>query len=168
MTTLNTSQNHRTRNIILIALGLGVAAIIGTIVLSWMFFDNELLNNDNACPPEDRALIERAAGFTLPPSTAKLYARCINWQEWRGQLAFDMNPTDLDAFLSSADMETPLVSTGAPELHRLFADDPESARIETVTTYLYGENRRPDVWQYILIDTADPALYRVHVLFGRD
>ena len=66
------------------------------------------------------------------------------------------------------EMEPPLVSSGKPELHRLFADDTESARIETVTTYLYGENRRPDVWQYILIDTADPSLYRVHVLFGRD
>jgi hypothetical protein len=168
MTTLNTTQNHRVRNIILLALGLSIAALIGTILLSWMVFDNELLNSENACPPEDRPLIERAAGLTLPPSTAKLYARCINWQEWRGQLAFDMNPADLDAFLSSAEMETPLASNGKPELHRLFADDLESARIETVTTYLYGENRRPDVWQYILIDTADTALYRVHVLFGRD
>ena len=168
MTATTSPQNHRTRNTLLIALGIGIAAIIGTIALSWMVFDNEFLNSENACPPEDRALIERAAGLTLPPSTAKLYARCINWQEWRGQLAFDMKPTDLDAFLSSAEMETPLVSTGAPELHQLFADDSESARIEQVTTYLYGENRRPDVWQYILIDTTDPSLYRVHVLFGRD
>jgi hypothetical protein len=42
-------------------------------------------------------------------------------------------------------------------------------KIEQVgDAYLYGENRLDDLWHYILIDTANPSLYRVHILFGRD
>jgi hypothetical protein len=159
---------RRPRNIILIAVGLGLLAIVGAIVFNWMFVDNELLNNPNACPPDDRAWVERIAGFDFPPSADNLYARCINWQEWRGQLAFDMNPAELDIFLANIEMETPLVSSDKPKMLGLFADDATAKQIEAVTTYLYGENRIDDVWHYILIDTANPSLYRVHILFGRD
>jgi hypothetical protein len=160
---------RRVRNIILIAVGLSIIAMVGTFVLVNMFVDNEFLTNPNACPADNRALIERAAGFTFPPSAANVYARCINWQEWRGQIAFDMNPADMLTFLGSAAIEDPLQAYGKPELHALFADDALSAQIEHVgASYLYGENRRPDVWQYILIDTSNPSSYRVHILFGRD
>lgn len=160
---------RRVRNIVLIAIGLGVVAIIGTLVLVNMFVDNEFLTNPNACLAENRALTERAAGFTFPPSATNVYARCINWQEWRGQIAFDMNPADMLAFLGSAAIEDPLQTAGKPELHALFADDLLAKQIEDVkTSYLYGENRRADVWQTILIDTADTTLFRVHILFGRD
>jgi hypothetical protein len=165
----NQLLTRRVRNIVLIAVGLGVMAMIVTFVLTNMFVNNEFLTNPNACPTADRALIERAAGFRFPPSAASIYARCINWQEWRGQIAFDMNPSDMLAFLGSAAIEDPLQSTGKPEMHALFADDVLSAQIEQVgTAYLYGENRRPDVWQTILIDTSNSSSYRVHILFGRD
>ena len=160
---------RRVRNIVLIAIGLGMVAIVGTFIAVNMFVDNEFLTNPNACPADDRALIERAAGFKFPDSATNLYARCINWQEWRGQIAFDMNPADMLAFLSSAAIEDPLQPTGKPEMHALFEDDVLASQIETVgTSYLYGENRRPDVWQTILIDTSNPSSYRVHILFGRD
>ncbi|MEO8608461.1 MAG: hypothetical protein ABI690_11285 [Chloroflexota bacterium] len=165
----NQLLTRRVRNIVLIAVGLGIFALVGTFLLVNMFVNNELLTNPNACPADNRALIERAAGFTFPPSASSIYARCINWQEWRGQIAFDMNPADMLAFLGSAAIEDPLQSTGKPQLHALFADDTLSAQIEHVgASYLYGENRRADVWQYILIDTANASSYRVHILFGRD
>jgi hypothetical protein len=165
----NQLLTRRVRNVVLIAVGLGVMALVATFILVNMLVNNEFLTNPNACPANDRGLIERAAGFSFPPSASNLYARCINWQEWRGQIAFDMNPADMLAFLGSAAIEDPLQSSGKPELHALFADDPLSAQIEQVgSSYLYGENRRPDVWQYILIDTSNPPSYRVHILFGRD
>src|SRR5689334_18685610 len=114
---------RRVRNIVLIAIGLGMVAIVGTFIVVNMFVDNEFLTNPNACPADNHALIERAAGFTFPPSASSIYARCINWQEWRGQIAFDMNPADMLTFLGSAAIEDPLQSSGKPELHRLFEDD---------------------------------------------
>jgi hypothetical protein len=162
-------SRRRALFVLLIALGLGAMTLVGLVLLDWTVLDNEFLRSENACPPDDPALVERAAGFKLPSSIASLYARCINWQEWRGQIIFDMSPADLDAFLASAEVQTPLASTGKPDLYALFADDADSQRIESVTTpYLYAENRRPDVWQHIVIDTANPSLYTVHILFGRD
>lgn len=118
----------------------------------------EIAETFGGCEPANPTQLEELGKFRLPASTRNLESKCFGLQGWGVLASFEMDATDLELFITSSLIETPLSTTELPtELG--FPDDMES--------HLYGKYEAEFLSQYILIDTSDPKVFVVYVqVFG--
>lgn len=72
-----------------------------------------------------------------------------------------MNPADLNAFLLTTDVKTPLSNSNKPTTLYCHCDD------NTIINYLYGESKKLGWEEEVFIDTHNNNLYTVYfTVFG--
>ena len=121
---------------------------------------NEILQDSpfgNVCTQPDE--FAQHAEIELPPSTSDLEPLCGGIGTLSVQGTFTMSPDDLNDFISHAGLEQPYSSTDYPtdDVLGFFPDQ------STLQSWLYQVHDDPLLFKQILIDTGDPARYRVYV-----
>ena len=119
----------------------------------------------DSCDPSTPSNTEALGQFKLPPSTRNLHSSCFGMQGWSGTAQFEMSPSDLEYFVSSLQMKSPLVSGGIP------VDKDLATKASTLKLFLSGSFRTAykngkSFSQDVLIDISDPTKYVVYVNFG--
>jgi hypothetical protein len=102
--------------------------------------------------------------ITIPDSARNLGSECYSVQDYATWLWFDMDPTDLEAFVQEAGIES--LSGDTPDTPG-FGPDPRGGQ---AAQYLFG-SRGCDFTEgrcYLLIwvEITDPEVYRAYVHFG--
>ncbi|MEO8608460.1 MAG: hypothetical protein ABI690_11280 [Chloroflexota bacterium] len=93
----------------------------------------------------------------MPPSTAHLQSNCDGLNNWWAEAQFDMDPSDVNAFVSSTDVKLPLSVTIQPST--LGCCDQMTDKVKS---YLYGATGGDEWFEEIFIDTSNPVQYRVY------
>lgn len=146
--------------IIIVAVALLYVGAMAVFVSAFIGFTKGVTGADDTHPATcaienpDNA-IEQIAEFKLPASGHLLESSCMGLQGWFANAKFEMDPEDLDTFVSSTKVVMPLANTG------------NSSRcpnpVDASTPHLFGDYEASEFYQAISIDISNPALYIVYV-----
>lgn len=111
--------------------------------------------------PYSRETVERMARVSLPENAGDLIVETSGLQDCEIFLSFKIHPDDLDNFLRSTFVETPLRRERPPSY---FDHVPPSLAwtLKDVDTHLIGEGERNGERQYIAVDTKALLVYTVY------
>ncbi|MBZ0301080.1 MAG: hypothetical protein K8J31_15135 [Anaerolineae bacterium] len=150
---------RRVRILFLVLVGL----VLAYVIYATLPF---ILPLGNSCPPsEPQRLNDFINDFVLPSSARNLWTDCKSFKGFVVQVRFEVNPGELDLFVSNTKIAPPLASTGKPESMG-FLDEAIQAEVSRVDTYLYGRYSGDDWWEELLVDTADPVNYVIYYVVG--
>jgi hypothetical protein len=167
MSSDNPTPNRRRRILLIVVftlLGIGVFVALVAMSMNLVF---SLPSTDldvfatvfggPTCDPANPDADLRLAGIDLPPSAANLAVKCPGTQGIWVDISFDMQPADLEAFVSSTNVKPPLSTTGKPS-----KPECQCPEMQTVTSYLYGVYEEAQWFEEILIDTRQPDTWHVY------
>lgn len=135
---------------------IGCCGVVGYTAL----VDNPFLSN--SCHNYSRSSLEGYARFRYPASATNIHEECAIWQGADIRIWFDMDPAELDTFVASTRVKTPLKAGSVMP--------PEFGPDTTNRTMVYGEYQggTSDDYkgQYLWVDETDPKQYRVYLRFA--
>jgi hypothetical protein len=102
--------------------------------------------------------IERVTGIELPATASDVSAKCGGFANWFAEVQFDMKPSDLNVFVNSTNIKSPLSKTMRPLALGC------CSRLTGFTSHLYGVHMKNggEWFEEIFIDTSNPAQWRVY------
>jgi hypothetical protein len=117
----------------------------------------------NGCFHWDPQKTETLGRYKFPPSLRNLETDCRGLQGWYSTAKFEMAPGDMNGFIATTMIKSPLSSTVAPSDFSTFLRDLMGERKPATYLYRKADNRR-DFSQEILIVTHNPTKYIVYVV----
>jgi hypothetical protein len=161
-------QNRLSSLYVLIVASAIAACGLCVVTVFYIYFAVGAVAVFSGCSPSDITELENAGQFKLPPSAQHLKSDCFGMQGWDGQAEFDMAPSDLNVFVTSTKLESPLSNDG------LLKDDGLATLSSQAKSYLHGRydsyvtKTDTTYYQEVLVDTTNPTQYHVYIKFGGD
>lgn len=118
----------------------------------------------SGCEESDPEQIEYLAQFELPPSAKNLESYCVGLQAYSADASFEMNPSELDTFITSTHIESHLFTEKSSKNE--FLNSRLDKKASQMDSYLYGKYVSADFTQEILIDTSNSERYTVYIFAG--
>lgn len=131
-----------------------IIGIIGYAIHSLSFL--------SGCDESKPEQIEDLAQFKLPPSYRNLKSFCVGMQGYGADASFEMNPSELNAFITTTKVSLPLFNETSPDIK--ISNDGLNKKASQMDSYLYGKYETFEFTQEILIDTSDSKRYVVHII----
>ncbi len=159
ITTYHRNRRRRRIRIVIFTL-LGLAACFGIPLLALVIWATSWgeggFGFDSACNISSPRAVESIGEFKLPPSSKLLYASCGGMQGMWAEAHFSMKPDELNVFLATTNIKSPLSNTLRPS--KLICD----CGANKVADYLYGGSKKSEWEEEVFIDTHDKNLYMVY------
>lgn len=162
-------KNENKKRTLIIRIILGLLASFGVLIICAIFFIMMLANSiaglgeaygGSLCDSENSSGFEGLTRVTLPPSYDNFQSTCGGMQGWGADAVFDINPDELELFLSSTHIDISVLSNSLPKQIRsiYFRRRPPMPAPYLWATY----SEESDWFEEIIVDTTNANRWTVY------